>query len=141
MDVFENVGHHRVARGLDGGNGVDHLDPVRQALGDFGALLVVVFQFEQVFPQLSLKLGVSLQIALHRGADAFELTFGSTLCLFHARSQKYLPVANVQALLGHLDRSGGHAHGVVDHPAQRGHGVVKGAAGKIHGRDAQENPH
>ena len=109
--------------------------------GDFGALLVVVLQLEQVFPQLPLKLGVRLQVALHRRADALEFAFGAALGLLHARSQKHLPVADIQALLGHLHRSGGHAHGVMDHPAQGGHGVVKGTAGKIHSRDAQKNPH
>jgi hypothetical protein len=105
------------------------------------ALFVIVFQLEQVFPQLPLQMGVRLQVSLHRRADALEFAFHAAFGLLHARRQKHFPVADFQALLGHLHRSGGHAHGIVDHPAQGGHGLMKGTAGKIHGRDAQKNPH
>ena len=78
MNVFQHIAYDRVIAGSNTRNRFNDLNPVRQRLRNFNAILMVFVQLDEVLVQLSLKLKISLQFSLYGSEDTFKLPFHTT---------------------------------------------------------------
>ena len=135
VDLLQHVDDHAVAGRLDIGDGIDHLDPIRQGLGNLGAILVVLFQLLQGFTDSALNLRITFQISLDDAAETVEFAFYLSFGQFQAGAHEHFAISDLESLFGQLHRRRGESHGIVNDAAESLEDPMKRLARQIHPKD------
>ena len=140
MDDLEDLGHHRIALGIDIGNRLHRFHPARGRGRHVGAVRMVFLDRGDALADAPVQRRRVGKIAADGALDTLEFALDNMFLLLAPMRQQHLAVTQREILLRAADRVGRNSQAPVKCPGQGQDGLVRRLPGDVKQRRQDSEP-